>query len=486
MGEFAQIPQIQQTVGVADVPPRYARTAPQIPAPEAKGEAQVGEGLGKLADILAVQYQHKQILDADTVSNGVRKGLTQALVDVKQLPGDQQADAFKQKSNDILQAALTDPQNAHIAGYLQSELPKMGAQYADEALRAGASQTMVDHHNQVTINGKTAANIAGPNFVIKPDGTFANNAQADAVEQNHLGMIQALYGKNPNTANALIANYNQDKSLNRAQAIARNPDPSNPGALDSFLNQNSGRFTASEVGALQRVSDMAVREPIRQSETAHALARAQTVTKLDGMMNAHDPGLVQAATEAYHDGMISQQEGRIYTHGKIFDDSAPGVVDFWKDRITNDPNSVSAADIQAIDPNTINGPDRNRLIAWRTDTLEAAKKPLKASYDQAQQAIRDMFPKSFMSDDFTHRTQNMSEALGDLKTAWDAGEFKTPSDVQKQVEAIRRRYAPASKPVPHVPLPSTITREQALRAAERARSVNFVITPAGDESAGGM
>jgi hypothetical protein len=223
-GGFAQIPQIEQTVPVQDVPPRYARTAPQIPAPLAKEQAQIGEGLGELGKIAAIQYQHKQILDGEIVTEGVRNKFAELRAQNASLPGDQQAATFQQQSSDIVKAAVNDPANSHIKGCLQSELPKTQGLYYRDAIEAGAHQAMQDQHQQTTLLGKTAANTAGGDYTINPDGTFADGSLAQAAEGRYKSTVDALYGRNPATVSDLMVTYQQQKLEKRMQAVAEN-DP---------------------------------------------------------------------------------------------------------------------------------------------------------------------------------------------------------------------------------------------------------------------
>lgn len=473
----AGIPQINPVVGVQDVPPRYARGAPQIPDPMSRNLEIAGRGIAEVGNsiggILAVQQRHQQILDADAAEENFKASMAQTLVNAKQLPGAAWAPTVASQSADLIQKTLEDPANSHIAPYLKARLPAIAGMFHTQALESGAAQTAKEQDDQYNVvTGNLAAQV-GDNYQVNPDGTIGDGPAAQAARAKNDGFAKAMWGQNPNMLAVKQQQFDDKAVMQRAQAIARNPDAAHPDLLNTYLNQNAGKFDPQQESQLKSSFDQAVREPIRQAETAHGLAQVGLKQQLDQMSAAHDPNLVSKAAQAVQDGFLSQEDYRNYAHAKYYDPSAPGVKEFWQNKITDDPFSVSAADISAIDPNTLNGPDRNSLVAWRVDTLNAAKKPLKAAYDKAQQDIRDMFPRGYMPEDFTHRTENMARALGDMKTAYDAGEFEKPTEMQKYVDQIRDRYAPKSKPIAHVPLPSTITRDQALKAAERAKSVGF-------------
>jgi hypothetical protein len=464
MGGFAQIPQIQQTVGVADVPPRYARTAPQIPAPEAKGEAQVGEGLGKLADILAVQYQHKQILDADTVSNGVRQGLTQALVDVKQLPGDQQADAFKQKSNDILQAALTDPQNAHIAGYLQSELPKMGAQYADEALRAGASQTMQEHHQQVVFNGKQTANLSGADYKIDAQGNFNDGEIAKAAEQNFVTQVNSMYGKNPNVANEILAGYQQQKLEKRMQSVAEN-DPMQIGA---FIKGLPPGIDPLQLQAAFTHANQSLEKDAHLLDANYAQARGKAMQYQNDFIakNGH-PDMDQLEKDARN--LTIRPEDYTHITGMEYQrPTDPATLESYKDRIANvhsqdDINNLKV-DIGFAGANRlINGRDVSPLqsllnqqeVRVKTPAGQAdikARDALKAHYEpvtREDQRLEARYPGIFR--------RSYERALAN----YDSDTFGKPTDPAKYTGALDG----ATKAVPRPGGPPSATKVEPVTPA---------------------
>jgi hypothetical protein len=173
---FASIPQIGTDVPVSTTPPRQARVAPYVPAPGAEQLKQVGEGLGQLGNVLAVQYEHRQILDGEIVTEGIRNKFAELRAQNAALPGDQQASTFQQQSNEIIKAAVNDPANSHIKGYLQSELPKTQGIYYRDALEAGAHQTMQEQYKQTGLLGKTTANTAGGDYQMLP-ASYARNEE---------------------------------------------------------------------------------------------------------------------------------------------------------------------------------------------------------------------------------------------------------------------------------------------------------------------
>jgi hypothetical protein len=226
---FATIPQIDASVPVQATSSRVARGV--LPAAQPEQLRQAAQGVGEIGRILQVQYEHKQILDAETVADGVRNKFTELRAKNADLPGDQQASTFQQQSNEIVKAAIDDPANGHIKDYLQHELVKQQNEYYRDSIMAGIAKTAQEHFKQVDKGGKQTAIIAGADYVAKPDGTFSDGPTAQAVEQKHFNTIDALYGRNPEIANELKDTYQQQKIFERAQAIALN-DPKN---LTAFL-----------------------------------------------------------------------------------------------------------------------------------------------------------------------------------------------------------------------------------------------------------
>lgn len=176
----SSIPQIAPTVGVPDSPPRYARTAPQIPSPQGEAIARAGRGLGELTSnlggILAVQQRHQQILDADTAEEGYKSQMAGVVAQSKQLQGNQQAPFVAEQSNKIAQQMLDDPNNSHIAGYLGTRLPAIGGIFRAQAMEAGIAQTAREHDDQFQQIGKNLAAQAAPDFQVGT-ANLARNAQ---------------------------------------------------------------------------------------------------------------------------------------------------------------------------------------------------------------------------------------------------------------------------------------------------------------------
>src|SRR6266851_3503342 len=306
MGGFAQIPQIGETVPTPTIPNRPRPpllNVPEIVNPIAeglRGAVRAGESLNRIGDILAVQARHKNILDADAAEERYKDQIAKVYADAKQLPGDQWASTVQQQGNEISQKMIGDPANAHISGYLQQRLPAIQGSIYRDALMAGTAQTAREQDTQLKALGTKLAGAAGGDFGVAQDGSITEGPESVAARTKYAGMIDQMWPKNPQAAafykqqfedqatveraQALARNhcslilelllverrrkqqFEDQATVERAQALARNPDAAHPALLQDFIKANPGKFTPQQESSLLSAQTTAIGQPMRAME----------------------------------------------------------------------------------------------------------------------------------------------------------------------------------------------------------------------------
>jgi hypothetical protein len=465
---FAQIPQIGVDVPVSTTPPRQARVAPQIASPDALAEGQIGEGLGKLGDILAVQYQHKQILDGEIVTEGVRNKFAELRAQNAGLPGDQQAATFQQQSSDIVKAAVNDPANSHIKGYLQSELPKTQSLFYRDAVEAGAHQAMQDQHQQTTLLGKTAANTAGGDYTINPDGTFADGSLAQAAEGRYKSTVDALYGRNPAIVSDLMVTYQQQKLEKRMQAVAEN-DPDKIGAFLKSLPP--GMIDGNQQMAAISHANTTMTQAAKQLDISYGASRAQEVAYQNQYIQQHGQPDMARANAALEGG---KWDGKDFANvvGRDYEkQTPPSVQSVIEHRIQNISSEADAdnlkADIQAgVRNKEINGGDGFRYESAIAQQLRQIKTPAgQANITALGQLKANYMPSSPEDARLIGRIQGVNpfaQAAAKAEMIYRASVYGHPAEpaqfyidkMQAAEKAVPRPVRASSTPPPPPPVVS--------------------------------
>jgi hypothetical protein len=464
-GGFATIPQIAVDVPVSTTPPRQARVAPQIASPDALAEGQVGEGLGKLGDILAVQYQHKQILDGEFVTEGVRNKFAELRAQNASLPGDQQAATFQQQSNDIVKAAVNDPANSHIKGYLQSELPKQQGLYYRDAVEAGAHQTMQEQTKQALFMGKQTADTAGANYTIDAKGNFTDGPLAQAAEQKYFNTINALYGKNPNTVSDMMAAYNQAKVEKRVQSVAVN----NPDQLKDYLKTlPPGMLDGQQESAALSLANTTMSQAAKQLDIAYGASRAQEVAYQNQYIQQHGQPDMARANAALEGG---KWDGKDFANvvGRDYEkQTPPSVQSVIEHRIQNissiDDADNLKADIQAgVHNKEINGGDGFRYESMIAQQVRQIKTPAgQANITALGQLKANYMPSSPADGRLIGRIQGVNpfaQAAAKAEMIYRASVYGHPAEppqfyidkMQAAEKAVPRPVRASSTPPPPPP-----------------------------------
>ncbi len=365
MGGFAQIPQIGETVPTPTIPNRPRPpllNVPEIVNPIAeglRGAVRAGESLNRIGDILAVQARHKNILDADAAEERYKDQIAKVYADAKQLPGDQWASTVQQQGNEISQKMIGDPANAHISGYLQQRLPAIQGSIYRDALMAGTAQTAREQDTQLKALGTKLAGAAGGDFGIAQDGSITEGPASVAARTKYAGMVDQMWPKNPQAAAFYKQQFEDQATLERAQALARSPDAAHPTLLQDFIKANPGKFTPQQESSLLSAQTTAIGAPVRAMEANAGAARMAAIQYQQNYIKQNgQPDMDRLNNDAAH-RVIDDKDFRGFTGYDYTVATAPDVLDGWHQRIA----SASSED-------EINGIQRDIGLAGATRQLD--------------------------------------------------------------------------------------------------------------------
>src|SRR5216684_2469372 len=358
MGAFATIPQVGETVPTPSLPNRPR--PPLLYTPETVSP--LAEGLKAaepLANILAVQVRHKNILDAEKAVEKIKDGFTQATLDSKQLPGDQQAAYVQQKGSEILKQTTEDPANANISEYLLARGPQLLGSIHREAMRAGAAQTAMEHDTQQKLIGSKLAGIAGSDYTVNQDGSIGEGPESVAAQTKYASVIDQMWPKNPQMAAMYKEDFQNKLTLERAQALARNPDAAHPALLQDFIKANSGKFTPQQESSLLSAQTTAISAPVRTMEANAAASRLAEIQYQQNYIKQNGQPDMDRLNDKMAHRVIDDKDFRGFTGYDYTVATAPDVLDGWHQRIA-----------AANSEDEINGIQRDIGLAGATRQLD--------------------------------------------------------------------------------------------------------------------
>jgi len=324
-----------------------------------RGAVRAGQSLDRIGDILAVQTRHKNILDADAAEENYKDQIAKVYADAKQLPGNQWASTVKQQGDEISQKMIGDPANAHISGYLQQRLPAIQGMIYREALEGGASQTAKEQHDQWTALSAKLAGVAGGDYGIAQDGSITEGPESVAARTKAAGMVDTMWPKNPQAAAFYKQQFEGQATLERAQALARNPDATHPALLQDFIKANPGKFTPQQESSLFSAQTMAIGAPVRTMEANASAARMAAIQYQQNYIKQNgQPDMDRLNNDAAH-RVIDDRDFRGFTGYDYTVATAPDVLDGWHQRIAS-----------ANSEDEINGIQRDIGLAGATRQLD--------------------------------------------------------------------------------------------------------------------
>src|SRR5207245_413894 len=122
--------------------------------------------------------------------------------------------------------------------------------------------------------------------------------------------LNALWPNNPQARASLLADYQEEKIQQRAQAIARNTPANQPLLLDKFIAANPGQFTQEQIKHVHDAQIAATEAPYHQATAAHEAIAAKKIDELNQLADNHDPNLAAHASAARQGGWIDDQQYR--------------------------------------------------------------------------------------------------------------------------------------------------------------------------------
>lgn len=458
----------------------YAQ-APRLISPLGEAGSRIEEEGKQLGNILALQGRQKQVLDSAQADEDLKSQFGQVFEDARTMPGDQQAQYVKDNTQKIADAMLKDPNNAHIAPFLQKRIPMLQGLYIGEAQRSGAAATMQAHTEQLKSLNTNSANDIARQF---DPATFQDTTGATLARNQADARIDQTWPNDPMKQAAFKQDLENKIAPARAQYIAQNQ----PEAIDKYLKSTNYPFSAEQIQNFQTISRNAIEKPYHDAQAAHDATVAQTNTDLNKLAQDKSPDLYQQAYAASKAGYITHERFEDLTNTKWQGPKAvsdPSTMAFWQKKIQTDPTSVSTADISAIDKDTISPGDRATLRASLDDTMKGVKQGMTAQYLRSRSAIREALTPSIMVNPENTRMR-IEGALSDLDAAYKGGELKSPQDIQNIQNAILKANGPKvprKSPVVHITAPGGVPIPPAIAAkvAAEARSKNFEAGPPGGE-----
>jgi hypothetical protein len=375
------IPQMEPEVGgVAEYRAPVAR-APDVSSGLEKGAQQIAQVTSEFGKMLIEQGRHQQVIDSASAEESIKDQFNQIRIDARQLPGNQQAAYVKQQTDAVGKQVLQDPNNAHIRGYLGTQIPALQGVVLDDARLYGAEQTMRDQKAQNDrLDQKVAANDVAGSYVVQPDGKIVDGTQAAAARAQTYSRYDALHPLNPILSAANKRDFDTKATEARAQYIARNPDAAHPDLLNNFIQQNRDVITPEMETQLHNAQTAAVNEPMRQQEAGFTALRASSLQYQQDFIakNGH-PDMTRLESDAQWK-RITPEDYQRFSGQQYVEPTPPGVVAGYETQINN---ATSEDELTAIRANigfaaankVLNGRDAAPLDLLAGERLRHLKTP---------------------------------------------------------------------------------------------------------------